>query len=111
MLYTLSSSPFASQALTDILRLATAQDALLLWSDGVLAALAGSSLRNLWPPVRSKSMFCRLMRRRAVSQNDCCRRYKLLIIQVGLRSPSNIHNNWRTELPSALVIKSAFAVP
>lgn len=42
MLYTLSSSPFASQALTDILRLATAQDALLLWSDGVLAALASS---------------------------------------------------------------------
>ncbi|KAB7660370.1 MAG: sulfurtransferase complex subunit TusB [Plesiomonas shigelloides] len=42
MLYTLSSSPFASQALTDILRLATAQDALLLWSDGVLAALVGS---------------------------------------------------------------------
>lgn len=42
MLYTLSSSPFASQALTDILRLATAQDALLLWSDGVLAALADS---------------------------------------------------------------------
>lgn len=42
MLYTLSSSPFASQALTDILRLATVQDALLLWSDGVLAALADS---------------------------------------------------------------------
>lgn len=42
MLYTLSRSPFASPALTDILRLATAQDALLLWSDGVIAALANS---------------------------------------------------------------------
>ncbi|MGL4270242.1 MAG: sulfurtransferase complex subunit TusB [Plesiomonas sp.] len=44
MLYTLSHSPFQSQALNDILRLATENDALLLWSDGVIAALANSEL-------------------------------------------------------------------